>query len=52
MKEFCEIIYKGIDTNDEYEKTIKNFFIDNYEEEIKDGELVCTDIIYYSNFNS
>ena len=35
-----------------YEKTIKNFFIDNYEEEIKDGELVCTDMIYYSNFNS
>ena len=33
---------------DKYEKTIKNFFIDNYEEEIKDGELVCTDIIYYS----
>ena len=26
--------------------------IDNYEEEIKDGELVCTDMIYYSNFNS
>ena len=23
MKENCEIIYKGIDTNDEYEKTIK-----------------------------
>ena len=23
MKEFCEIIYKGIDTNDDYEKTIK-----------------------------
>ena len=33
---------------DKYEKTIKNFFIDNYEEEIKDGELVCTDRIYYS----
>ena len=33
---------------DRYEKTIKNFFIDNYEEEIKDGELVCTDMIYYS----
>ena len=31
-----------------YEKTLKNFFIDNYEEEIKDGELVCTDMIYYS----
>ena len=33
---------------DKYEKTIKNFFIDNYEEEIKAGELVCTDRIYYS----
>ena len=33
---------------DKYEKTIKNFFIDNYEEEVKDGELVCTDMIYYS----
>ena len=27
---------------------IKNFFIDNYKEEIKDGELTCTDLIYYS----
>lgn len=35
-------------TYDKYEKTIKNYFIDNYEEEIKDGELVCTDLIYYS----
>jgi predicted adenine nucleotide alpha hydrolase (AANH) superfamily ATPase/N-acetylglutamate synthase-like GNAT family acetyltransferase len=33
---------------DKYEKTIKNFFIDNYKEEIKDGNLVCTDLIYYS----
>ena len=33
---------------DKYEKTIKNFFIDNYKEEIKDGYLVCTDLIYYS----
>lgn len=33
---------------DKYEKTIKNFFIDNYKEEIKDGDLVCTDLIYYS----
>ncbi len=33
---------------DKYEKTVKNFFIDNYEEEIKDGDLVCTDLIYYS----
>lgn len=28
---------------DKYEKTIKKFFIDNYDEEIKDG-----DLIYYS----
>ena len=33
---------------DKYEKTIKTFFIDNYEEEIKDGDLICTDLIYYS----
>ena len=33
---------------DKYEKTIKNFFVDNYKEEIKDGELTCTDLIYYS----
>ena len=33
---------------DKYEKTIKNYFIDNYEEEIKDGNLICTDLIYYS----
>lgn len=33
---------------DKYEKTIKNFFIDNYDEEIKDGNLICTDMIYYS----
>ncbi len=33
---------------DKYEKTLKDFFIDNYEEEIKDGDLVCTDMIYYS----
>lgn len=33
---------------DKYEKRIKNFFIDNYKEKIKDGELTCTDLIYYS----
>ena len=33
---------------DKYEKTIKNFFIDNYKEEIKDGDLTCADLIYYS----
>ena len=33
---------------DKYEKTIKNFSTDNYDEEIKDGGLICTDLIYYS----
>lgn len=33
---------------DKYEKTIKNFFVDNYKEEVKDGDLICTDMIYYS----
>lgn len=33
---------------DKYEKTIKNYFVDNYDEEIKDGDIICTDIIYYS----
>ena len=33
---------------DKYEKTIKNYFIDNYDEEIIDGDLVCTDMYYYS----
>lgn len=33
---------------DKYEKTIKKFFIDNYDEKIKDGDLICTDLIYYS----
>lgn len=38
-------VKQGFDT---YEKTIKNYFIDNYDEEIKDGNLICTDLIYYS----
>ena len=33
---------------DKYEKTIKNFFADNYDEEIWDKNLHCTDLIYYS----
>ena len=33
---------------DKYEKTIKNFFIDNYNKEIKDGNKIYTDLIYYS----
>ena len=33
---------------DKYEKTIKNYFIDNYDEEIIDGDLQCIDMYYYS----
>ena len=33
---------------DNFEKTIKNFFIDNYKEEIWDGKLQCIDMYYYS----
>ena len=33
---------------DKYEKTIKNFFIDIYDEEIIDGDLHCIDMYYYS----
>lgn len=33
---------------DKYEKTIKNFFIDNYNEEIWDGNMQCVDMYYYS----
>ena len=34
---------------DKYEKTIKNYFVDNYEKEIWDGNLQCSDIYYYYN---
>ena len=33
---------------DKYEKTVKNFFVDNYDEEIIDGNMQCVDIYYYS----
>ena len=33
---------------DKYEKTIKNYFVDNYKEEIWDGDLPCIDMYYYS----
>ena len=33
---------------DKYEKTLKNFFIDNYDEEIIDGNLKCIDMYVYS----
>lgn len=32
---------------DRYYKTVKNFFIDNYKEEVWDGELQCIDMYYY-----
>ncbi len=33
---------------DKYENTIKNYFVDNYDEEIWEGDLHCTDMYYYS----
>lgn len=33
---------------DKYEKTIKNFFTDNYDEELMDGSMPCIDMYYYS----
>ena len=33
---------------DKYEKTIKNYFVDNYDEEIWDGDLQCIYMYYYS----
>ena len=33
---------------DKYEKTIKNYFVDNYDEEIIDGDVHCIDMYYYS----
>ncbi|MBO5349461.1 MAG: GNAT family N-acetyltransferase [Clostridia bacterium] len=31
-----------------YHHTVKNFFVDNYEEEIWDGDLHCIDMYYYA----
>lgn len=31
-----------------YHHTVKNFFVDNYEEEIWDGNLHCIDMYYYA----
>lgn len=31
-----------------YHHTVKNFFVDNYDEEIWDGDLHCIDMYYYS----
>ena len=33
---------------DKYLKTVKNFFLDNYDEELFDGDLKCSDMYYYS----
>ena len=33
---------------DKYEKTVKNYFIDNYDKEIIDGDTKCIDMYYYS----
>ena len=33
---------------DKYYKTVKNFFVDNYKDEIWDGDLKCVDMYYYS----
>ena len=33
---------------DKYEKTVKNFFVDNYDKEIFDGNMQCIDLHYYS----
>ena len=36
-----------------YHHTVKNFFVDNYKDEIWDGKLQCIDMYYYSKeFNS
>ena len=32
---------------DRYYKTVKNFFVDNYKEQIWDGNLQCIDMYYY-----
>lgn len=31
----------------QYHHTVKNFFVDNYKEEIWDGNFLCMDIHYY-----
>ena len=32
---------------DKHFKTVKNFFVDNYDEELFDGDLKCSDMYYY-----
>lgn len=33
---------------DKHFKTVKNFFVDNYDGELFDGDLKCSDMYYYS----
>ena len=33
---------------EKYEKTVKNFFVDNYDEKLYDGNMQCVDMYYYS----
>mgnify|MGYP000519135403 FL=1 len=35
---------------DKYLKTVKNFFVDNYDGELFDGDLKCSDMYYYEKF--
>ena len=35
---------------DKYEKTLKNYFIDNYSKKIMDNDLQCIDMYYYSKY--
>ena len=36
-----------------YYHTVKNFFVDNYKDEIWDGDLHCIDMYYYAKeFNN
>ena len=41
--------FYGFTLDKKYEKTIKNYFVDNYDDEIFDGDLQCVDMYYYSN---
>lgn len=35
---------------DKYLKIVKNFFVDNYDVELFDGDLKCSDMYYYEKF--
>ena len=40
MRKIYNILFYVKQGFDKYEKTLKNYFIDNYDEEIKDGNLI------------